>query len=216
MLKTFFIFFLCAVSYDLSAQPDSANLFRLHYNTDSLKEIYGIKKQLLKEYELQTLIALSYYPELLNEHIRFAYARINGTAQTTVTFGSIFKKINKQYIVFINDDIKKTGLLLTDASFDAQIAVLGHELAHVADFKTRSFFDMIWWGLNYLVVKQRAKIETRTDKSTIRHGLGWPLYFWSDFVLNHSKASERYKRIRETKYMTPNEILEYMKKHKLE
>ena len=216
MLKLFFIFFLAAISYNVSAQPDSANSLALHYNIDSLKKIYGIKKQLLKEYELQTLIALSYYPELLNEHIRFTYARINGTAQTTVTFGSIFKKINKQYIVCINDDIKKTGLLLTDASFDAQVAVLGHELAHAADFKTRSFFDMIWWGLNYLVVKQRAKIETRTDKSTIRHGLGWPLYFWSDFVLNHSKASERYKRIRETKYMKPDEILEYMKKHKLE
>jgi len=216
LLKIFFIFFLCKISYALSAQPGSTDSLPIHYNIDSLKKIYGVKKNLLNAFELQTLIALSYYPELLNEHIRFTYARINGTAQTTVTFGSIFKKIDKQYIVFINDDIKKTGLLLTDASFDAQVAVLGHELAHVADFKTRSFFDMIWWGLNYLVVKQRAKIETRTDKSTIRHGLGWPLYFWSDFVLNHSKASERYKRIRETKYMKPNEILEYMKKHKLE
>ena len=213
MLKLFFIFFLCDISYNLSAQSDSANSLMLHYNIDSLKKIYGIKKQLLKVYELQTLIALSYYPELLNEHIRFKYSEINGTAQTTVTFGSIFKKINKQYIIFINDSIKNTGLLLSDAPFDAQVAVLGHELAHVTDFKTRSFFDMIWWGLSYLVVKQRTKIEIRTDKSTIRHGLGWPLYYWADFVLNHSGANERYKRIRETKYMQPNEIVEYINKH---
>ena len=185
----------------------------LHYNIDSLKKIYGIKKQLLKVYELQTLIALSYYPELLNEHIRFKYSDINGTAQTTVTFGSIFKKINKQYIIFINDSIKNTGLLLSDAPFDAQVAVLGHELAHVTDFKARSFFDMIWWGISYLIVKQQTRIEMRADKSTIRHGLGWPLYYWADYVLNHSGANERYKRIRETKYMQPNEILEYINKH---
>jgi hypothetical protein len=211
LLKPFFIFFLCAVSCKLSAQPDSSDLSSLHYNIDSLKKNYGVKKQLLKEYELQILLALSHYPELADEHIRFEYSDLNSTAQTTVTFGSIFKKINKQYIVFINDNIMRTGILLSDAPFDAQVAVLGHELAHVSDFKTRGFFDMVWWGLSYLVVKQRTRIELRTDESTINHGLGWPLYYWADFVLNHSKANKRYKRIKETKYMLPYEILEYIK-----
>jgi hypothetical protein len=213
LLKRFLIFFLAAHPYKMSAQPDSTSSLPLEYNVDSLAKIYGIKKHLLKEYELQTLIALSYYPELLNEHIRFEYSQFNSTAQTTVTFGSIFKKINKQYIIFINDDVMKTGLLLSDAPFDGQVAVLGHELAHVTDFKSRGFFDMVWWGLSYLVVKQRTKIERRTDRLTIAHGLGLPLYYWADFVLNHSKANKRYKRIKQTKYMQPAEILEYISKH---
>ncbi|MEP6951460.1 MAG: hypothetical protein ABI863_19375 [Ginsengibacter sp.] len=216
MHKIFLIFFLVPISDNLSAQSDSASFFSLHYNIDSLRKMYGEKKHMLKKYELQTLIALSYYPELLNEHIRFEYTDINSTAQTTVTFGSIFKKINKQYIIFINDDIKRTGILLSDAPFDAQVAVLGHELAHVTDFKTRSFFDMVWWGISYLVVKQRTRIEMRTDQSTILHGLGWPLYNWADFVLNHSRANKRYKRVKETKYMQPYEILEYISKLKLQ
>jgi hypothetical protein len=215
LLKPFFIIFGVAISYNLSAQPDSTNSLLIHYNVDSLKKIYGRKKQLLNQYELQTLVALSYYPELLNEHIRFKYSRVNSIAQTTVTFGSIFKRINKQYIIFINDDRVRKGLLLSDAPFDAQVAVLGHELAHVNDFKNRGFFDMTWWGLSYLVVKQRTKIEKRTDMSTIRHGLGWPLYYWADFVLNHSGANERYKKVRETKYMLPDEIIEYINRNKL-
>jgi len=186
------------------------------YNIDSLKKIYGIKKHLLKQYELQTLIALSYFPELINEHISFRYSDINSTGQTTVTFGSIFKKINKQYIIFINTNILRTGLLLCDAPFDAQVAMLGHELAHVADFKGRGFFAMAWWGLSYLVVKQRTAIEIRTDASTIRHGLGWPLYSWSDFVLNHSNATKHYRKMRATKYMLPDEISEYIRRHNLE
>ena len=170
MLKPFFIFFGVTISYNLSAQPDSTNSLLIHYNVDSLKKIYGIKKQLLKQYELQTLVALSYYPELLNEHIRFKYSHVNSIAQTTVTFGSIFKKIIETYIIIINDNRERKGLLLSDAPFDAQVAVLGHELAHVNDFRNRSFFDMTWWGLSYLAIKQRTKIEKRTDMSTIRHG----------------------------------------------
>ncbi len=208
MLKLFLIFFFCIISLKLIAQLDSTKSFI--YNIDSLKNIYGNKKKLLNEFELQSLIALSYYPELLNEHIRFKYSTINSTARTTVTFISIFKKINKQYVIYINSDILKTGFLLKSVPFNAQVAVIGHELAHVADFKRRSFFDMAWWGLSYLIIKQRTKIELRTDKSAIRHGLGWALYQWADFVLNHSSVNKRYKKIKETKYMQPNEILQYM------
>ncbi len=208
MQKFLFIFFFCIVSVNLFAQADSTR--QANYDIDSLKNIYGNNKKLLKDFELQSLIALSYYPELLNEHIRFEYEQINSTARTTVTLISIFKKINKQYIIYINDDILKTGFLLKTVPFNAQVAVIAHELAHVADFKRRSFFDMVWWGISYLIVKQRTKIEMRTDQSTIKHGLGWPLYQWADFVLYHSTANKRYKKIKETKYMQPDKILKYM------
>ncbi len=216
MHKFFFIFCLLTFSNNLPAQTSTADSLRYYYNIDSLNNIYGNKKELLQKYDVPALIALSYYPELINEQIRFKLAEINSTARTTLTLGSIFKKINKQYIILINEDIEKTGLILSDAPFDAQVAVIGHELSHVTDFKTMSFFNMAWWGLRYLVKKQQTNIEIRADKSTIRHGLGWPLYYWTDFVLNHSKANKHYKRIKETRYMQPNEILEYMYKHKLQ
>jgi hypothetical protein len=87
LLKTFFILLLLVPFFYTKAQSDSANSFLPDYNVDSLRKIYGVHKHLLKEYELQTLVALSYYPELLNEHIRFKYGTINSTAQTTVTLG---------------------------------------------------------------------------------------------------------------------------------
>lgn len=216
MTKLLFLFLSLFPFQHTKAQSDSVNAVIPDYNVDSLRKIYGIHKTILKQYELQTLVALSYYPELVNEHIRFEYGTINSTAQTTVTLGSLFKKVNKQYIIIINNDIKKTGLLLSDAAFEAQVALIGHELSHVTDFKTRGFFDMVWWGISYLVVKQRTKIEIRADKSTIQHGLGWPLYYWTDFVLNHSKANKRYKRMKETKYMQPEDILKYMKEYEKE
>jgi hypothetical protein len=211
LLKFTFIFLLGTGSYYSHAQ-DSAALQVSRATIDSLEAIYGRDKKPLPAYEAQTLLALSFYPELANENIRFKYAHLNGTAQTTVSFLSIFRRANKRYIILINDDAKATGLVLSDAPFDAQVAVLGHEFAHVLDFKPRGFLGMIWWGLNYLVGRRRTRIENETDRSTIRHGLGWALYHWSDFVLNHSTANEHYKRIRQTKYMHPAEIADYIKK----
>ncbi len=159
---------------------------------------------------MQSLIALSYYPELWDENIAFRYKGFNSCAQTTMTLGSIFKRIDKQYIIYINDDRTKTGMLLQDAPYNAQVAVIGHELAHIVDFRGRGLFDLALWGLKYLFVKTSTKIERKTDRITIQHGLGWPLYYWADYVLNESKANKHYKKIKEKKYMQPDEILRYM------
>ncbi len=192
------------------AQDDSGVNTQSKENIDSLKLIYGRHKHFLKDFEMQSLIALSYYPELWNETIFFKYAGINSTARTTMTLGSIFKRIDKKYIVYINEDSTKTGLLLNDAPYSAQVAVIGHELAHIVDFRSRGFFDLALWGLKYLFVKTSTRIERKTDRITIKHGLGWPLYYWSDYILNKSTANKRYKKIKEKKYLHPEEILQYM------
>ena len=214
MRKLIFIIILFASVFNAVAQSYSANFTAKEYNIDSLNIIYGKHKHLLKEYELVSLIALSYFPELSNERINFKLSDINSTAKTTLTFGSIFKKINKQYIIYINDDIKRTGMLLNQASLDAQVGLIAHELAHVTDFKSKSFLNLVWWAIKYTVAKQQPEIEKRADKITIRCGLGWPLYHWADFVLNHSTANKQYLKMKQTKYLLPDEILRYMKKYK--
>ena len=197
------------------AQHDSSLNIHSPENIDSLKMIYGRHKHFLKKFEMQSITALSFYPELWNENIAFKYKAINSTAQTTMTLASIFKKTDKKYIIYINNDSTKTGILLSDAPDNVQVAVIGHELAHIVDFKSRGFFDLALWGLKYLFVKTSTKIERKTDRITIQHGLGWPLYDWADYVLNQSAPHKHYKKIKEKKYMQPDEILQYMKLHKL-
>jgi hypothetical protein len=183
------------------------------YNTDSLRPIYGNHKQFLKEYETASLVALSYYPELVHERIRFRFSGINSTARTTMTFFSLFEKGDRQFIISINRDSARTGVLLHDAPFDAQVAILAHELAHVMDFRRRSFMGMALWGAGYLFVKQRGRIEKRADEMVISRGLGQSLFDWADFVLNHSHASKRYLKMKRTKYLLPDEILKHMEKY---
>ncbi len=215
MPRYFFLFLYCISPISLAAQNDRGLNTQSKGNIDSLKIIYGRHKHLLKEFEMQSLTALSCYPELWNENIIFKYKGLNSSAQTTMAFGSIFKKTDKRYIIYINNDSTKTGVLLNYAPYNAQVAVIGHELAHVVDFRGRGFFDLALWGLKYLFVKTSTKIERKTDRITILHGLGWPLYYWADFILNQSTANKHYKKIKEKKYMHPDEILQYMTLHKL-
>ncbi len=198
-----------------SAQQHAITPLQNAINVDSLKLIYGKHKHFLKEYELPSLLALSYYPELMNTTIYFKYHSINSSAQTTITLGSIFEKTNKKYIIYLNKDTGRTGMILSDAPLEAQVAVLGHELSHVNDFKSRGFFELAFWGLRYLFVKQRTKIERGTDEDTIEHGLGRQLYEWAEYFLHESTANKHYRKMREKKYLHPDEILAYMKSFQL-
>jgi hypothetical protein len=208
--KIVFLFILFGFTIHVNAQSIAGNNPALSFNTDSLNKIYGKHKQFLKEYELPSLIALSCFPELIHERIKFKFSSINSTASTTVNLISVLKKINKQYIIYINNNIQKTGMLLYQAPFDAQVGAIAHELAHILDFKNRNFLAMALWGTSYLFVPYHTKIEKRTDKMVIRHGLGCQLYSWADFVINHSTSNKRYLKIKQTRYLLPNEIKEYM------
>ena len=195
MNKNLFAILLITLSGQLSAQ-----------NIDSLQSSFGQNKIIISEYRLPILIALSHYPELINIKIIFKSVNIESTGKTTIAFPSILTKSNRKYIIYINDNKEQTGFLFKDLSLNEQIAVIGHELAHVLDFSKRSFIGMITWGSNYLNHEKRIKIERETDQATITHGLKNELYEWSNFALTSPLTNPQYKKMRFTYYLHPEEI----------
>lgn len=181
-------------------------------NKDSLKNIYGNNKQFIPEYELQSLVALSFYPGLIDTRITFRLADKESVAKTTITLFSILNSSDKHFIIYINNNKSSTGILLQDASFQAQVGAIGHELSHVVDFDKKTFPGMVAWGIKYLFKKSRINIERSTDISTIQQGLGMELYSYVDFVLNHSTANSQYKKFKRLNYLTPDEILHLIKR----
>jgi len=95
--------------------------------------------------------------------------------------------------------------------FNGQIGLLAHELAHIADYETKSALAIIWDGVRYLFPGFKRKFEKATDHRTIRHGAGWQLYDFADFVMNRSKAPKYYKKYKRDYYMDPGEIIRVMK-----
>ena len=100
-------------------------------------------------------------------------------------------KGKRHYIIYINDF--PTAKISPDSvSFNAQIGVIGHELAHLVDYENTSSLKMLYVGLSYLNKKFRAQFERATDLRTINHGLLWQCYDFALYVHNNSIAPTEY------------------------
>jgi hypothetical protein len=174
---------------------------------------FGKNKFLINDFELQSLIALSYLPELKDIEIQFVRANIKTTMETRPTSNTALRNHHRCYTVFVDNNTEGQGILLEDVPFNAQIGILGHEFCHIVDYEKRKAGNIIGLGISYLNEDGKTKLEKQTDMLTIWKGLGWQLYDWSDFVLNKSKASDDYKAFKRRVYLQPNEIEAEIKKN---
>lgn len=182
---------------------------------DSLYLNTGVNKKLIKDFELQSLIALSYYPELKDVPITFRYRDIKTTMEVRPEFLSAIKSHNRKYIIFINTNAHNEGVLLKDVSFNAQIGVIGHELAHIVDYEHRSVTSLFLLGLNYMILRNHAKYERSIDELAIKRGLGWQELEFAVFMQYKSKASAKYKKFKRMNYLSDTDIENEIAKMKM-
>jgi len=196
-----------------------ASLLSRANETDSLEQ-YAVNKKIPQQYRKPILTALSYFPELKEVHIIFRIKKQYTPLTTKPTFESVFeRKDHRTYIVTISDKTADTlnHLLYQNLTFEEQVGVMGHELSHVADFNSKSFFQSVGVGIGHLSKKYIDKMEYNTDRICIQHGLGKYLLAYSehvrasmhvhtwrgvDFVMHNDQKHER--------YMNPDTIEKYM------
>ncbi len=170
---------------------------------------YGKSKKLVKDYNLQSLYALSYFNELKNTKIIFSKKKIKTTMLCRPRWDFLFrKKENRVYkIIFNSDSLNSNKVTIDELSFNAQIGVIGHEYSHIIDYMGQSKLDLVKFGFLYLTSKKfKEKLEKKIDKIAIDRGLGWQIYDFSRYVLDESSANDEYKEYKATYYYTPTEI----------
>jgi hypothetical protein len=191
----------------------------------ALKQIVGNHKKMPPEYEKQILIALSYFPELVNTRIEFRFKHINTSFSSRPALTSVLKRSsNRKYIITISDSSEAilTPLQLKNLDYNAQIGVLGHELSHAADFNGKTSFGLLRVAMGNLSQKYLDRLEFKTDSLCIAHGLGYQLLAWSSFIRttmhyeNWTGSVNIHKgpMVRE-KYMNPSTIEERIKNNSL-
>lgn len=209
------LFVSCGVSRLASMPSISENSFYRQYprlsqgDIDSLLLIYGSNKVFCDDFIEPTLIALSYYPELKETKISFEYSKEATTMAARPKTSSMFSR--RRYLVLINDEEDFDGILLRNVPFNAQIGIIGHELAHIVDYQSMNFWGVLGILFRYSDSKRKPLFEKEIDYLTITRGLGWQLYDWALFSMYaNTYATDDYKEFKRATYLTPDEIKAYI------
>jgi|SRR5699024_2212279 len=168
----------------------------------------------------QVIKALSFFPELKDEHIIFKFKKSikKSTMQAQPALSGLFKKKNnRKYIIMISEKfhIEEDTFNIMDVADNIVVGWLGHELGHIMDYRNRSALGMVVFAFRYLFSQKHiTEVERTADTFAVQHGMGDYILETKNFILNHSAISPAYKaRIRRL-YLSPEEIMEMVNKLK--
>jgi len=187
-------------------------------NFDTLLEEFGNNKKLPQGFELQALLALSHYPELRDTKINFIVADVSIPLSSRPHWSSMLRSAkNRTYQVIIDSELNgsREALLLKNQPFNAQVGIIGHELAHTVYYLDRSFFGIVGNALCQFT-DCRIRFERATDRRLIDYGLGWQRFDHATFVrtqIPRDRASAFTAEGGGGAYMSPAEIKRIMEDH---
>lgn len=188
---------------------------------DALLSEFGQNKELPVNFELQALLALSHYPELKDIKIRFIIDDVDIPLSSRPHWASMLRSArNRTYLVVMDSNLEgpRDVLLLKNQPFNAQVGIIGHELAHTVYYLNRSLFGILDDALCQLN-DCRIDFERATDRRLIGYGLGWQRYDHASFVRHRFSANTETNSNTEVistaeggggAYMSPAELLGIM------
>lgn len=180
-------------------------------NDISLFSNFENNKIFVDDYKVPCLKALSFYPELKDVNIEFRKAEIGTTLAARPIISSFFNTdYERTYEVIFNnsDDCEVPFLELPE---EGQVGILGHELAHILDYETKSFGQLLVTGCFYINAHSIRNYERGIDRVTVERGLGEKLHDAYYYILEESQASLKYKNFKKFTYLEPHEILEQVR-----
>jgi hypothetical protein len=180
------------------------------------KEIAGrtyMNKVIPVRYEAPILKALSAYPDLERVHIHFKLTSKHPVPYgTTPAISSLFRPARKRvyYITLLEEAAPpEHEALFKNLTFDAQVAVIAHELVHVLQFNACSVAGLWKTMLMYPFSSFKKKLEREADAGAIDHGFGPELYAHAMYLRSIPGYIEKRPEI-DKYYLKPSDILEYL------
>jgi hypothetical protein len=166
----------------------------------------------------EILAALKYYPELKDTPIDFVFDP--NTSQSIMLSQPVLKtfgrgKNNRSYVIKINPHFVMTHswMPIQDVPKDILTGWVGHELGHIMDYRGRSNANMIIFGIRYLCSDQfKMQAERNADTYAVDHGLSDYIIKTKNFILNNTELSELYKARIKKLYLSPQQIMDMVKK----
>ncbi len=158
-------------------------------------------------------IALAHYPELRKTPIEFRFKKKirNSFMQAQPKFSGLFMdKKNRSYLILINESfqIENEEFKISEIPSEVLTGWIGHELGHVMDYRERSGFNLVLFGIKYVNSSGFIKeAERAADTFAVNHGMGHYIVATKDFIINNAHLSKPYKDRIKALYLSPDEIL---------
>lgn len=131
-------------------------------------------------------------------------------------FKTLFRNRSKrEYVILIRREftIGDTEFDCTQIPSDVLIGWLGHELGHIMDYRSRSSANLAFFGLRYLALDKHIRNAERTaDEMAVNRGMADYIIGTKEFILNNATLSEQYKDKIRKYYLSPEQIMELVKK----
>jgi hypothetical protein len=206
LLFTFVLFYCISSFAQKTGIPDKCDSVYYASILDSLKETFPNCRNIPAEFELAFYTAISHYPELKNINIEMKLKSFNFTMAARPAKKLFANRKKRIYRMYANIKKNFIGILPGSVNYNQKVGVIGHELAHVLDYSGKSLCQLVGNGIGYMYVPFRRKLEAKTDLIAIKHGLGWQMYDFEDFLMNRSTATEKYKKKKRKVYYDEKEI----------
>lgn len=172
---------------------------------DSLRATFGKNKQIPAIVELQALRALSHYPELNDVKMEFIFCEQKTAHSSQPKISTMLRRAcRRTYQIRISLQVPDYYIPASQLQlpYNAQIGVLGHELAHAVQYLQRGFWGLLADGIRYGTSgKYVVRTEHLTDQVAIDHHLGWQLLAWAQLAHPLLERAGRGQN-----YMLPSEI----------
>jgi hypothetical protein len=140
--------------------------------------------------------ALTYFPELERVKIRFSYKPIRQTMNSRPSPLNIFRSKDRwHYTIIVNNNKgRHKGLSFENLSYTIKVGWVGHELSHIIEYQQLNRIQTIAFALKYVFSKSFVRnVERYTDFLAIEHGLAFPLYNGTEFLLNCNDIDTKYR-----------------------
>lgn len=188
----------------------------VEYRIDSLRSELLANKTIEENYEVSILAALMYYPDLKTSNIQFRKSRITTSMAAIPKGGNLFRKHkNRKYTILINNRVNSNRApLISDVPHTAKVGIIGHELAHIVDYNTKSNLRLMYEGLSYYFNSGfKRQLEHKIDRIAIYRGLGEGIIAFRIYIDNESNATEKYKLFKQKIYLSSTDIEGIINEH---
>ncbi len=161
----------------------------------------------------EAVFCLQHFPKLEDVHIEFRFRKRfkKSFMLAQPKIWSLFlPRKRRGYVIIMSRKFmfgEGKSLGIEEFPEDVLIGWLAHELGHIMDYCHRSTFQMIMFGLKYLLSGIHIKkAERAADVYAIEAGMHKYIGETKTYILGHSDLSDSYKAKIKKLYLGPEEI----------